>query len=325
MFADLSHLDANWSLLKGGKSVGSGVAKLKLPPESTGKVELALPTDAMSKSPDALRIAFDDPRGWNVVTCQFQLAEPPRIASVKGTPLPAGLVFPSLNLVTEVTGGHPLKWRVAYRSRVSLRNVKTVPASPKSMALGDVRAIEADMLLESDPPAFVGRVRAEFADGVFSYHIDWTGADAWAQELGWTFEMPACYDRFSWSRQAVWSYYPDTHIGRPTGTATPDTANVHLTRIDRPDAFDFNSTRYNCDWASLTNADGEGLVVQFAPDERYQVRGGFGTNGSHTLVVNRHVGPPHDFASPIVPDFYLKLSKGDSIDGSFIVGSAGVT
>jgi len=31
------------------------------------------------------------------------------------------------------------------------------------------------------------------------------------------------------------------------GTATPDSADVDVTQITRPDAFDFNSTKYNCD------------------------------------------------------------------------------
>jgi hypothetical protein len=162
-------------------------------------------------------------------------------------------------------------------------------------------------------------VRAHFADGVFQYHIDWTGQDTWIQELGWSFEMPNAYDRFSWKRDAVWSYYPETHIGRPVGTALPDSANAHVTRIDRPDAFDFNSSKYNCLWASLTDGQGRGLCIQFAPEDRYAVRGGFGGNGSYTLVVNRQASPPRE--NDIVSDYYLQLKKGDAIDSSFIVGS----
>src|SRR5208337_4665732 len=157
----------------------------------------------------------------------------------------------------------------------SLRNVKVGPADSRSLTLETLKSLEADILLQTDPPQAAGHVRAQFANGVFRYHIDWTGPDTWIQELGWIFEMPNAYNRFSWKRQAVWSYYPDTHIGRPEGTALPDSANAHVTKIERPDAFDFNSSKYNCDWAALTDASGQGLWVQFDPSDRYAVRGGF--------------------------------------------------
>ncbi|MDI6828142.1 MAG: hypothetical protein QME62_06645 [Armatimonadota bacterium] len=146
----------------------------------------------------------------------------------------------------------------------------------------------------------------------------WQKADI--QELGWTFEMPNEYNRFSWKRQALWPVYPKTHIGRPTGTALPDSASVHLTNITRPDAFDFNSTKYNCNWASLTNSQGKGTKVEFAPNQLHHCKGGFGENGTYQLIVNKQCSPPKDISSNVVPDFYLELSKGDVIEGSFWIG-----
>ena len=73
--------------------------------------------------------------------------------------------------------------------------------------------------------------------------------------------MPKDFDRFSWDRAARWTVYPDKHIGRPRGTATPDSMDVPYTKMDRPDAYDFNSTKYDCNFASLTNSAGDGVRV----------------------------------------------------------------
>jgi hypothetical protein len=129
------------------------------------------------------------------------------------------------------------------------------------------------------------------------------------------------FDHFSWKRQAVWSVYPGDHIGRPQGTALPDSASVHILNWSRPDAFDFNSTKYNCEWASLTDAQRRGLRVEFAPGQRHQCRGGFSDNGAYTLIVNKQTSPPQDISSGVVPDLYLTLSSGNQVDGAFWLGS----
>ncbi len=319
-FTDLSDLNTKWTLLRNGSAIATGQTRLKLAPRSAGKVALVLPADALAKSPDALRIDFDDPRGWNVVTSQFALGKD-TASPIKVTPLPPGLPLPELNLVAEVTGKSDTRWWVTERYRGRLVEVKTEPARPRSMALADMNAIEGDIVLDRDPSTVVGHARASFADGVFSYHIDWTGDPINIQELGWTFAMPASCDRFSWKREALWSYYPPTHIGRPTGKAEPDSANADLLKVDRADAFDFNSTKYNCDWASLTDAGGKGLRVQFDADQRHHVRAGFGKDGSYTLVVNKQCSPPWDMARGLVMDLYLKMQKGKSVEGRFAVGS----
>lgn len=317
-FTDLSQLETKWHLLRDGQSIAEGTANWKLAPLSHARLELPLPAQALHQSPDTLRLEFNDPRGWNVVTSQFELVRP-KPFSLQGTPLPKDLLFPRFNLVCEDRIPNPAKYNAMERFRASLRNVKVAPRESGSLSLGRVQSLEADILLQTDPPQVVGHLRAQFAKSVFRYHVDWTGPDTWVQELGWVFEMPNACNRFSWKREALWSYYPETHIGRPVGTALPDSANGHVTRVDCPDLFDFNSSKYNCDWASLTDARGRGLWVQFAPEERYAVRGGFGANGAYTLVVNKQASPPRE--NNIVPDFCLQLKKGETVDGGFIVGS----
>ena len=247
------------------------------------------------------------------------------------TALPSGLTFPRLNLVVNRTEKDPAKWRRVRRFHGSLSNIKTEPASALDLytrPLSELRSVEADIVLEGKPPGaptgaaqVVGHLRARWEGNQFSYHIAWTGSKSDIQELGWIFTMPRSFDHFSWKRQAIWSVYPDDHIGRAHGTALPDSAKVHILNWSRPDAFDFDSTKYDCDWASLTDKQHQGLRVEFAPGQRHQCRGGFANDGAYTLIINKQTSPPQDISSPSVADLYLTLSGGDKVEAAFRVGT----
>lgn len=316
-FTDLSELDANWKLLQRGKAVLSGTAHLKLAPRTSGRIELKLPEDWHTHAPEALRVDFDHPRGWNVVSHQARLAleNPPALSKT----LPESLKLPSLNLVHNETVGDKQWWRKITRYRASLINVKTDPTGDENLRA--IRSLDADIVLDNAPSEVVGHVRAEYAEDLFKYRIEWSGKKADIQELGWAFEMPAKYDRFSWERKALWTVYPDDHIGRPKGTALPDSANVHLTNITRPDAFDFCSTKYDCWWASLIDAQDHGLRVYFDPEQQHHCRGGFGEDGAYRLVVNKQCSPPRDISTHTVEDLYLELKPGDAVEGEFHIVS----
>ena len=171
-----------------------------------------------------------------------------------------------------------------------------------------------------------------YADGEFSYQLDWTGPEKDVQEVGWAFALPKSCDHFSWDRAARWTVYPESSIARIAGTATPDTMNAHYSRFDRPDAFDFNSTKYDCNWASLTTRSGEGLRVEFEPEQRFQCRAG-GAPGApargsrvaegtgYVLFVNQQVSPADDFIKSVVPDLYMTLKAGSTLKGRFRLGS----
>ena len=103
----------------------------------------------------------------------------------------------------------------------------------------------------------------------------------------------------------------------------PDTMNVPYTKMDRPDAYDFNSTKYDCNWASLTDSGGRGVLAEFDPKQRLHCRGGVSDDKSqHLLFVNHQVSPPDDLSSNVVRDLYMTLKPGDVIEGSFKVGTA---
>ena len=234
--------------------------------------------------------------------------------------------------------------------------VNAMPVSDDSalyaMPLADIRAMDADVVLGGDSTATIaGHVRADFSGGAFTYRLNWfrtppvlapgnraipapargrgrgrgaePAAPADVQELGWAFQVPASWDQLSWHRHGYWSYYPPDDVDRLSGTATPDSANAQLTRMDRPDAFDFNSTKYHCDWAKLAGADNHGVVVSFSPDARGNVRGGTDAGGKRSLVVNKYCCPPRDISSGVVADEYFTLGRGQTVYGSFVIATCG--
>ncbi len=336
-FTDLSELKITWHLLQAGSVLKSGAVPLSLAPRSSGDVRIDLPQDQLSQA-DALQLDFDHADGTNIATYELRLKPEPDTTPKIDALARAEVKFPRFNM-TPVTYGKSPKtgWRTAFRHPVTLTSISIQKSNgAKSQAkdeaaltatpLADVRAVDAD-LVESDAPGkTVGHLHADFAAGKFSYQVEWTkpngakNAPADIQEFGWIFNMPKADDHFAWHRQAYWSWYPSTHIGRASGVATPDSADVDVTKITRPDAFDFNSTKYDCDWATLTDTAGHGLGVTFSPDARQHCRAGINSDGGYQLVVNEHCAPPRDISSGVVPDLYFTLTKGAKNSGSFRVG-----
>jgi beta-galactosidase len=336
-FTDLAELNTTWRLMSGGRELQRGLVHPALAPRTCGEIRLDLPSEALAGA-DTLQVDFDHPDGRNVVTCRMALRDQPDRGPRIDAGRLEGIRFPAFNLTAVTYGPKPTTgWRMAFRHPGRLAGITVrratgaLAAAPVSdeaalsaMALADVRAMDADVFLEDDPArAIVGHVRVDQANGHFSYRINWTGERADIQELGWIFELPKECDRFSWDRKAYWSYYPDTHIGRPAGTARPDSADANITRLSRPDAFDFNSTKYDCNWATLARESGHGLAVRFEPDARHHCRAGTTQQGGHRLVVNRLCCPPRDLSSGVVPDYNVVLERGTQAEGRFRLGTIG--
>jgi beta-galactosidase len=315
-FTDLSVLKTAWVLESGGKAIASGQSRLHQPPLSTGQAELSVSPEALARA-DALYVEFIHPNGNSVVAHRFTLKETPAVSHLSPN-LPADLPIPQFNLVTRITRRSPKFWREVLRFPAHLTNVVVEP--PSATTLAALKQLTADVVSTNNQVA--GRLRATYANGEFSYQLDWTGPAADIQELGWAFQLPKSCDHFSWDRAARWTVYPKTGIGRIAGTALPDTMNVPYTRMDRTDAFDFNSTKYDCNWASLTTKRDAGLRVEFVPEQRFHCRAGVPEKGSgYLLFVNQQVSPADDFITSVVKDFYLKLKAGDTLKGRFRVGS----
>lgn len=318
-FTNLSHLKLTWQLLRDEKSIAEGAAKVDCAPLSNGNVELPLPGEPLARA-EALRIDFAHPAGHHVVAHQFKLKDAPQKSRLNEQ-LPDGLPFPQFNLVTRLTENDPQVWRKVTRYPAKLANVKLSGEGGSKPELTRATQFSADVVGGPDNKV-VGKLHTTFADNRLNYRLEWSGEKAEVQELGWAFQMPAAFDRFSWDRQARWTVYPEKHIGRPTGTATPDSMRVPYTKMDRPDAYDFNSTKYDCNSASLTNAAGQGPRVEFAGNQRFHCRGGVSDDRTyHVLFVNQQVSPPDDLSTNVVRDLYMTLNPGDKIEGDFKFGA----
>lgn len=362
-FTNLSELKTSWQLLREDKPIESGTATAELAPRSRGEVKISLPAEALAQAevlrvsfdhPATGNVATYDLR------LKPERNTAPRLdaGQLAAVNFPHLNFVPVTYGSSPKTGGH-----MAFRHPGKLINIIVQsPSGPAkwtevkddaalyAMPLADVAAMDADLVLEDDPKHSVaGHVHAALAGQTFSYRVNWNGAEeepsasdaAGAkpparqrgrnagpqtediQELGWTFQVPANDDHFSWRRQGYWSYYPPDHIARLFGTATPDSADVDITKVSRPDAFDFDSTKYNCEWATLADSGGKGIAVVFDPEARHQVRGGTAANGDRLLIIDEYCCPPRDISSNVVPDQYFTLSRGQTVYGHFVIGTIG--
>ena len=209
------------------------------------------------------------------------------------------------------------------RYPASLTSVVLTPANATTLA--QLQTLSATVIGGTNGTQVLGQLQAQYADNQFAYSLQWSGISWEVQELGWTFQMPSSCDQFSWNRAGRWTVYPPTDIGRAAGTATPDSTNADYTRMDLPNAFDFNSTKYDCNWASLATAGGAGLMVEFDPSQRFHCRAGSANGGGgYVLFVNQQVSVPNDFTTQVVPDLIMTLSSGNIVQGSFSVGSLAI-
>ena len=112
-------------------------------------------------------------------------------------------------------------------------------------------------------------------DSTAQVKIDYTiisKEDINPRQIGLIFKMPKEFDQLSWKRTGQWSSYPENHIGRTTGTATPFPNGMLETEKfgDSPDwaweedthamgSNDFRATRDKLNNASLQDKTGSGV------------------------------------------------------------------
>ena len=131
------------------------------------------------------------------------------------------------------------------------------------------------------------------------YRLTWDGGfNWWHRELGMAFSVSSDCSDWSWQRKALWSVYPASHIGRPSGKATLNRDPSWTGSVVNPiwpgslDEFggtaDFRSTKYGILNAAITRPDRIGIVVE--SDGKQAARMVAGINGEHQLVVNELSG-----------------------------------
>ena len=183
-FTDLSELTTTWHLMQAGKDLESKPVHLALAPRSQGDLKLDLPQQALSQA-DVLKLEFVDAAGRNVANYQLRLKPEANTTPKLDTANLAGVNFPHLNLVPVTYGKNAVGWRWAFRHPGTLVNISVTRsgagASPVkddaalyAMPLGDVHVMEADVVQADEPNGKkIAHVRAEFANGEFSYQVNW--------------------------------------------------------------------------------------------------------------------------------------------------------
>jgi beta-galactosidase len=146
------------------------------------------------------------------------------------------------------------------------------------------------------------------------------------RQYGLVVYLPRPFDTLSWSRRAQWTAYPKDHIGRPLGSAkalSPDREPVFRREPgwDWKDdqntlgSNDFRSTKANVLWASLSRAEGEGLML--SSDGRHAARAFLDGARVGWLIADFSTGGGDIFFAPHHKMDDRPLEAGDTISGKF--------
>ncbi|MFC6727111.1 glycoside hydrolase family 2 TIM barrel-domain containing protein [Natronoarchaeum mannanilyticum] len=158
-----------------------------------------------------------------------------------------------------------------------------------------------------------------------------------AREAGITFPADAELTTLSWSRDGLWSTYPEDHVGRLEGTASafPDGTRSENEGIEiqsgqpwKDDATvhgsnDFRSTKRNVRSAALTDESGTGVRVDSDADQhvRAQVR----SDGVDLIVLERSISGTNADGwldrQPLL-DQDPTLKAGETVRGSVSLSAA---
>jgi hypothetical protein len=153
-------------------------------------------------------------------------------------------------------------------------------------------------------------------------------------EVGVSYVLPQQIDRITWDRNALWSKYPDDHIGRNSGTANktgPGKAGTYRTQPTWPwsqDEYtyyyfgasdpgtrgsnDFRSTKENVNFYSAILA-GSNNRVRVESDGSEHVRSEITTGSQIKLNINNYFGHPGEAWGNYCPFSPVASGYSDSI------------
>lgn len=181
----------------------------------------------------------------------------------------------------DVGGGAITSWQMTRTEVRREENRIVVLTEGAGKPVGGIDGILVQFEIEVDPAGgLVTRYRAEIKPGDHP-------------NLGIAYLVPDSFDKLSWKRKALWSIYPEDHIGRPKGIAFRRPSHPALAYRQKPtwpwsedtgDPFlwgqsdfdpgatnDFRSLKPNVQWASLESQRGN-CRVQVEADADVAVR-----------------------------------------------------
>jgi beta-galactosidase len=148
------------------------------------------------------------------------------------------------------------------------------------------------------------------------------------RQWGLVLYLPREMDTLDWSRQGLWSVYPDDHIGRPRGTAKALSAGRDFRFRQAPEwpwkddqtslgSNDFRSTKADLDWACLTSAKGYGVLL--TGNGPMAARAFLDGGRIGLLAAGFNTGGGDSFYAPHHQAENRPLAKGDTIKGGFSI------
>lgn len=175
-----------------------------------------------------------------------------------------------------------------------------------------------------------GDITYEFTDNgklIVNYNLK-SKVEMNPRQWGIVFTSPEKNSNLQWYRKGLWSWYPESHIGRTNGKAVPFGDKAFLSEAFgqapenqwRYDANqlgtnDFRATRENIYWAALTNNNGVGVTV--LSDGKQAFRSYVNDqNDINFLVADYSTGGGDIFFSGHYKDERKKLVEGSVIKGS---------
>src|SRR5215469_3544594 len=290
-FTNLSELAIQW------RTAGQqGTAKADIAPQSSGLIEVPLPTGIQPGTDLELRFTNGD-RLVNVFAVQLGDAptKPSSPQNATALRLRSQDLLSGISSLIEgdgftlgVTGELGLlRYAVADadnmlygQPQIHIVPIHYSPAFPTSSSWSLDRPVDISqnggvisITAQGHYPNLVGSyntVVTPEGDVTISYDFEYTGPQIDAQEVGFRFEVPSRLDRLGWTRKGDWTWYPAGHIDAITGDVRAHSDKPAFTKPDWPYAEDdspmgsnaFRSTKRDILSAELKEESGHGWQIQ---------------------------------------------------------------
>jgi len=184
------------------------------------------------------------------------------------------------------------------------------------------------VMVEGKYDEAIGTYAFAFANGKMNISYQFTmDKKINPRQTGMVFTVPAAYEHFSWERNGYWDVYPADHIARLKGSVSasegfaatsvgPRNKPNHPWRLDNLPYGnnDFCSTKSNVITASLTDANGNGLVID--GKGKQHIRCWRKDNEVHFLIADYSNGGSERFLRKLANKDDRPLTIGDKIAGS---------
>jgi len=338
-FTDLNELACYWTAYQGTRVLQHGVQHISCAPAQSVTASFPAPDGATK-----LRLEFDHADGTSVVAVNLPVEGAPvplpppalgagagftnfdgsatlRVANnlqdivfdkhsglitqwrVGGQELVVG--GPILNLGEGKAGFEKSFYRAAQPPVLEHAQVTSAPANDA----GAVRVtVTAEVLKSSGGPS-LGTLTTTYdiqpnAEVTVNWNLAWSAGNTNLWEAGVKLAVPSSLSKMHWSRDAVFTDYPNGLIGEPVGQC-------------QAGDIQFRASKRNLHWLTLTDGAGQGLALLPVEGTNLISRATATATGDTLLFASTGVSGPRDFSGSWVADQDVKARQGKSLAGAF--------